>query len=531
MTGANPDGVRPERTGNTALLMRRARHGKKLKELLGYTDERGLLQQVWALRTLTLGRRRLAQRLFRDRIPEDADDGLPGVGPIAPWLLETLVNERFAQPPFPPPPRRDGRIPLYADAQFTHVRHLGRLLHAWEDAESGLLLRRMDVMREMPRLTHRQFEWQRGFMTGPAYYRWAWLYGGPRAEAHFQVKNGGLTVQEFMRYGFAAHVICQERPVWRRHHWMREIGFDPETSERALDLLVGTPDGARAFVASERGHRGGPAYQPSLLRRAPIIAFAGGADLVAPLPELISARVTSGLFYDHADAPSDVRNEVGARFEEYVRDIMNRALPAIHTEHSRPYALGKQQMAPPDLSATRHGRLVAVLECKARKMSFQARYSEVVEADPGHEDLAKGVFQLWRYFAHQRLGRVPGPQADDRTVGVLVTLDNWMQMSSARQRHVLALAEAMAARKDPAINAEDRRTVVFCSIEDLEITLSRRDEDGFLSDLAKATEDHFMGWMLPNIYSREDGSLDRPFPFWDRMSDVLPWWSSSKDAN
>lgn len=112
-----------------------------------------------------------------------------------------------------------------------------------------------------------------------------------------------------------------------------------------------------------------------------------------------------------------------------------------------------------------------------------------------------------------------------------MTLDNWMQMSSARQRHVLTLAEAMAARKDPAINAEDRRTIVFCSIEDLEITLSRRDEDGFLADLAKATEDRFMGWMLPNIYSHEDGSLDRPFPFGDRMTDVLPWWSSRMDAD
>jgi hypothetical protein len=100
-----------------------------------------------------------------------------------------------------------------------------------------------------------------------------------------------------------------------------------------------------------------------------------------------------------------------------------------------------------------------------------------------------------------------------------------MQMSSDRQQQVLTMAKALAARKDPLIEAQDQRTIVFCSIEDLETTLQRCDEPRFLRDLAAASEERFTGWMLPNIYLSDDDGFDKPYPLIDRMSEVLPWWN------
>lgn len=519
-----PDSETTQRSSG-AHRLRRQRYEKKLRELLGFADEQGLLWQIWAVCALLDGKPALAARILKDPPTEPWDFG-PRIGPIPPWHLETLVNERFLAAPYPPPPRRNGFIKVFNTDRFAALKHLANLLHAWEEAESSVVLDRRDVLKEIPRLTHRQFEWQRGFRNGPAYYRWAFIYGGPLANAHFQSKSDGLTTADFMFYGFAAHAIFGGRPVWRRHCWTEDLGIDRGVGEKALALLTQTPEAARRLAKQVRKAPGGPAYQRSVLRVAPILAFNGGDALVAPIPDLISARVTSGLFYDHADAPSDVRNEAGTRFEIYVSDLLNGALPDLKTVRGTPYRRYGQPVDPPDVLSEYEGRLAAVFECKARKMSFDARFSETSETDPGHEELAKGVFQLWRFFAHHRHGIITtGPKPDPDTAAVLVTLDNWMQMSSHRQQQVLSMAEALAARKDPLIEAQDQRTIVFCSIEDLEITLQRCDESRFLRDLAAASEERFTGWMLPNIYMRDNDGLDKAYPLIGRMSEILPWWN------
>lgn len=525
-----PDSETNRRSSGTHQLRRR-RYEKKLRELLASAEEQGLLWQIWAACALRDGKPELAARILKDPPKEPWDFG-PRLGPIPPWHLETLVNERLLVPPFPPPPRRNGFVKVLNTDRFSALKQLASLLHAWEEAESGIVLDRLDVLKEMPRLTHRQFEWQRGFQNGPAYYRWAFIYGGPLANAHFQSKAGGLTTADFMFYGFAANAIFGNRPVWRRHLWNADLGIDRETGEKALALLSQTPEAARRLAKQIRNAPGGPAYQRSVLRVAPVIAFDGGEALVAPLPDLVSARVTSGLFYDHAGAPSDVRNEAGARFELYVCDLLNGALPAMKTALGTPYRRQGQPVDPPDVLSEYEGRLAAVFECKARKMSFDARFSETSETDPGHEELAKGVFQLWRFFAHHRHGTITtGPRPNLKTAAVLVTLDNWMQMSSDRQQRVLAMARELAARKDPLIEAEDQRTIVFCSIEDLETTLQRSDEPRFLRDLAAAAEERFTGWMLPNINMSDEDGLDKPFPLIDRMAEVLPWWNKFRDED
>jgi hypothetical protein len=515
----------PTRRSSGAHQLRRHRYAKKLRELLASADEQGLLWQIWAACALRDGKPELAARILEDAPAEPWEVG-PRLGPIPPWHLETLVNERFLAPPYPPPPGRNGFIKIFNTDRFAALKQLASLLHAWEEAESGIVLDRLDVLKEMPRLTHRQFEWQRGFRTGAAYYRWAFIYGGPLATGHFQSKAHGLTTSDFMFYGFAAHAIFGGRPVWHRHRWTEDLGIDHEIGEKALALLTQTPDSARRLAKQLRSAPGGPAYQRSVLRVAPVLAFNGGDALVAPIPDLISARVTSGLFYDHADAPSDVRNEAGARFEIYVSDLLNGALPGLKTALGKPYRRAGQPVDPPDVLSECEGRLAAVFECKARKMSFDARFSETSETDPGHEELAKGVFQLWRFFAHHRHGIITaGPKPGPETAAVLVTLDNWMQMSSDRQQQVLTMARALAARKDPLIETQDQRTIVFCSIEDLETTLQRCDERRFLRNLAAASEERFTGWMLPNIYTGDDEGLNKPYPLIDRMSEVLPWWA------
>jgi hypothetical protein len=79
--------------------------------------------------------------------------------------------------------------------------------------------------------------------------------------------------------------------------------------------------------------------------------------------------------------------------------------------------------------------------------------------------------------------------------------------------------------RDPDIIEPDRRRVVFCSIDDLESTLSASNEDKFLRSLMAATEDRFFGWQLPEVHREAVGQTEKHkrFPF--DLGQVLPWRS------
>ena len=123
--------------------------------------------------------------------------------------------------------------------------------------------------------------------------------------------------------------------------------------------------------------------------------------------------------------------------------------------------------------------------------------------EPGYKDMIKAVFQLWRYFSHCRRG-LAGSTLSSVTLGVILTLDNWLAMGGPLRDHVLAEAGKMADAKDRLITAKDRRPVVFVAIDQLERTLATADEDSFLAAVAEGANES-IGWMLDSIHKRQLG--------------------------
>lgn len=74
---------------------------------------------------------------------------------IAPWALETLVNELLATPK--PPGFGVGRTRAMDPRTFGTLRVLNNLLVKLENAEDGIFLQKHDVFYEMARIAQRQF--------------------------------------------------------------------------------------------------------------------------------------------------------------------------------------------------------------------------------------------------------------------------------------------------------------------------------------------------------------------------------------
>src|SRR3546814_9259425 len=79
-------------------------------------------------------------------------------------------------------------------------------------------------------------------------------------------------------------------------------------------------------------------------------------------------------------------------------------------------------------------------------MSFDARYADdpVASASVGFDELAKGMFQIWRFLSHARRGLTGDITVAPSCCGVIVTADSWLTMASRQAEQVIATATAMA---------------------------------------------------------------------------------------
>ncbi|WP_027555277.1 hypothetical protein [Bradyrhizobium sp. Cp5.3] len=246
----------------------------------------------------------------------------------------------------------------------------------------------------------------------------------------------------------------------------------------------------------------------------------------APLPALIIQRVTAGLYFDLVGGGSKIWREIGSRFESYCLELISEALPGAQPSGAFKYKFRRTVDSPDIFLHDESGTAKLAVECKAKKMSIVAKFSDnpLDDAREAFSEIIKGVVQIWRFYSHCRRSngiKSIGPDA----AGMVLTLDPWLQMSNHQDR-VMAEASALAGQIDADITDEDRRPILFCSIEDLESTLGIASETSFFQAVAAAASNpEFKGWSLLSVHQRVSvGERQNAYPFEAKIADVLPAW-------
>lgn len=465
---------------------------------------------------------------FVDLPPEAVGAELGSPYHVPPWILETLVNELLAA-------KKAkgfgvGRTRVLRHDNFAVIRQLARTIIDLENAEDGIYLASHDIFWEMARIAQRQFPWQRGAANAPNLYRSLLLYGSGKAGEFFEASSG-LSISDFVKIGaYLSGALA--KTDWRdRFQDLSMIGITPQQREAALARYALRHVDARGRATETRRARHHTAYRPSILRDFPVIAFGERAErLRAPLPELIMYRYTSGLYLDVVKGGAQVWTEIGQRFELYCLDYLSAMLAPLAVSGESVYGPKKARNRTPDILVRSEGKVIAVIECKAKRMSYEARFSDapVVAAATGFDEIAKGIFQLWRFFSHGRRGLVPGMEIADDCLAIMITADSWLTMARNQEAEVIAAAHALADKAGD-ISIEDRREVAFCLIDDVEFALQHGTGESFLSACREIASGEKKGWILSVAHlSRQD--LDRPYPFLDRISQLLPWMEASTDS-
>jgi hypothetical protein len=420
-------------------------------------------------------------------------------------------------------------------SNFNSIADLVNRLRKLENVESAIYLRGsgFNIFGELYRIGQRQFHWQRGYLNLPQFYRYAFIYGQGKCGEYFE-KTYGLPITELNLVGFALFARSMRVPWISRSFTLPEIGLTADLLKRALPLLLLSADRARGetknitnTVTAKHGRPIPTAFLPSILRRYPLVCLDDEAkEFIAPIPEVLLMRVTSGLYYDLIPGGQALLNEASDRFENYSAAFIDALM--VRFKVSRAYRYELKKGAPvdtPDLLVKDGEKLVLAVECKATKLTYLAQFAEdPFEAEKKqYLQIANGVFQLWRFFSHVRRGLVKEP-VDAETSAMVLTLDSFTTMNRELKAKIIEEANSIAEMEGD-IAAEDRRHTIFCSIEGLEEVLSRCIEDTLLATLNAARKEKYVGWELPQINQEEAVGKEKiepkKFPF--ELDGLLPW--------
>lgn len=252
--------------------------------------------------------------------------------------------------------------------------------------------------------------------------------------------------------------------------------------------------------------------------------------MVSPLPELISFRLTAGLFFDIVGGSGPVRNDCGKRFETYCLSLLSNMLPEALIESEWRYKADRNRRDTSDIILfDRQSEVRLAIECKARWMGAEVRFGENPIVEKDYEEIIKGVFQLWRFFSDCRRG-FTGRKASPKATGVVLALDEWFAARSAILDRVIEEAHAQADAAGDIL-PDDRRPVAFCSIHEMERVLETATEEsllGSLEDLAAKPK----GWIFSSLHSDFDAPKTprKAYPFVAELFELLPWYEQIRLA-
>lgn len=515
----------------TASAAKVAYHMKQLRKMFSRCSDIAFLQLIWATDALQSDRAQAASALISFP-PEAADSSIDAPMAIHRWELETLSIQLFLTPK---QAVHDGANLALNCSTFEAIRETVNRLRSLENVESALYLAgEFSVFSEMHRIGQRQFHWQHGYFNLPQFYRYMFVYGQGECAAYFE-QQYGLRTSDFALAAFAYFASYQRTP-WLGVTAAPALGLTQAILDRALPIMsISLPDARTrtaddvARINEQHGQPVPTAYLSSVLRRSPLIIHEEHPDrFIAPIPEVILMRATSGLYYDLIGGGQALLNEANGRFEQYCVQYISTMMPRFAVSRAFRYGPAASPADTPDVLVKDNDRVVLACECKATKLTYLAQFAEdPFEAQKKqYQQIARGIFQLWRYFCHIRRGMLD-LQLAPNTYATVITLDPFARMSHPLRASIFDEARRLADEDDNII-AEDRRHVIICPIAELEQVLHRSNEDIFLASLQTAQEERYREWQFREVHrdteAAQNFGASRPFPF--DLGELLPWWTA-----
>lgn len=333
-----------------------------------------------------------------------------------------------------------------------------------------------NVVRELQRIAHRQFEYQAQNPNSTLIYRYYKIFSKPALDkivkttfnfdTHHLYLIGMLLTGTFLKW-FALHYPPEIRLPKQHNLTMDEINRFLEHFSKPFDELKDLLQG------SERQINENYAYYFDSLMKYPIVKMKaqGRTSLVSPLPILITWRFTKGVYYELYDK-NGFDKAFGNAFEEYtgeaLRHIFSNTKFVINSEEPK----GKHNLPSSDWYVSDEQSSIFI-ECKTWRMALPAKIS-LHSDDALNEQLEKlssGVIQAYKAIKAFRSGRHKNTSfkfdSKKQIYPIIVTLESWYLFGKTQKMLTDIVKVKMKKEKLP-VEWLNEIPFVVCNISELE---------------------------------------------------------------
>jgi len=399
--------------------------------------------------------------------------GRPGYGVgMFEWELEILVREIILNCP-------DAGIkslknwPDFACA-MNHVKRI-------ENDTWGISGENHSIWREIHRIAHRQFNWQRRINHGRI-LRYFTIFNHPKMSP-LVLRSIGLPTEQIFSVGMSltGHFL---KSISIQEPLRDEVyGLSAEVIAGALSPFVISMNDVRDETKSAQQYNVNWAYTFNPLRKTPLVRIStnGISRLFCPIPRLLLERITDGIFYEVA-GDADFASAFGLAFQDYVGSVLERANRtggySVVSEHF--YGSKGKRKATSDWIVDDEGGTLFV-ECKTKRMKIEAKFDLNSEEFFTNEieNMAGFLVQLYKTIVDALSGAYSGWKPHGGKIyPVVVTLENWYAFGN----YFLDKVDERLGKllSDVGVDASivGQHPYTICAVEDLEMAIQVIDQRG-----------------------------------------------------
>lgn len=283
-----------------------------------------------------------------------------------------------------------------------------------------------NVLIEMIRIAHRQFQWQTDFPNAATTIRYYLIFNRSDIDQICATKLN-LSVRDIYLCGMACMGSFISHAAMGYPITSTVPTITQETVNNFLLFASRSISELRKLLKAEQRFDANFAYAYNSLRTFPLILASNA--LLCPIPTLLFWRMTRGLYYELVSEPK-FANAFGVSFQQYVGDAIDRACRDKKVRRLAEVTYGPKGSNKRSVDWIVYDQSAALfLECKARRLSWNAK-SELIDLEPLNKDidiLASSVIQIYKTAVDYLEGKYPHlPFQHERKIyPTVVTLENW----------------------------------------------------------------------------------------------------------
>lgn len=342
---------------------------------------------------------------------------------IYPWELATVLREVIINSN----DKGSRALTNYNDlrAAINSIRNYG------DQIASAKLKKPDQVLKDLHRIAHHQFPWQRNDNL-ELIIRYRKILGNETVN-NIALSRTGLDLKQLMLIGLAARAHLMKNPGFNLEQSYSYFGIDQDKSKHFFERLTIDIDSLKESYIASQSHHELWEYTWNPLEEKPLISISKQFPHLTycPIPQLFMKRITSGLFFDFV-GDKNFANSYGPSFEKFVGDVLNKIFKPDTYSVIKPDPImqGKKIKHRVDW-IIRDESASMLIECKTKRLRVNARID--VDGDHIKEDikeLAKFVVQTYKNLkVEQAKDSPPTHEIPHYYIPTIVTLDDWYLLS------------------------------------------------------------------------------------------------------